>query len=658
MSEFFLSVVNMSISASWIVLAVLLMRSVLKKAPKWLTALLWAIVAVRLICPISIESDASLIPNAQTVAPSIMTDRTPQIQTGFPSFNNAINPIIANSFSPEPMASANPLQILIPLAAIIWGIGVFAFLVYGSVSYWRVKRKVSTAVLLRDNIYQSENVLSPFVLGLFKPKIYLPFYIDHQDMLHVFAHEDAHIRRRDHWWKPIGFTILTIHWFNPLLWLAYVLLCRDIELACDEKVIKDLCAEQRADYSQALLNCSIGRRMIVACPLAFGEVSVKNRVKSVLNYKKPAFWLLSVGVVAIVVLAVCFLTNPTSAKMDHIEFLSLTPRIENTACVWLSDGASYHSAGKIDKNILQELTELSISKKEISMNRSEDRDKTHTIVLQTEEDAQPTLSSYIEGLRIHFNSDFTSVWANNGVKPTLSYQVTQPQTAKELYDNIAAYVTKTPTIDTPSLRERFPMYFDLGTFKGLEIYVWQMSESSYSCGLLPGLNRNYTPEEIWNLHKAPASLEEMRAIIDSYIASGEISKTDVTLVPVTMPHSSYAYTIDDAYRRELNELFWSESEPAKTIEGNFRTYYQMEDGSWKYNGYTYKYRLKITGRMPNAVADTTYVYLSNIENISFHRAMWASGISSRLEDYFSPEDAVLVELWTHEAETPTDYSLD
>ena len=196
---------------------------------------------------------------------------------------------------------------------------MIALLIYTVISYAKVKRKIGTAVLYKDNIYQSENVVSPFVLGIIKPNIYLPFKMNEKDMEHVVAHEMAHIRRKDHLWKPLGFILLTLHWFNPLMWLGYVLLCRDIELACDEKVIKELDHDARADYSQALLTCSVNRRMIAACPLAFGEVGVKDRVKSVLNYKKPAFWIIIAAVVACVVVAVCFLTNPP-AKEVNLDF--------------------------------------------------------------------------------------------------------------------------------------------------------------------------------------------------------------------------------------------------------------------------------------------------------------------------------------------------
>ncbi len=324
MSDLFLKIVNMSISASWLVLAVLLLRLVLKKAPKWANVLLWGIVAVRLVFPFPIESALSLIPSAETISPGIMMDTVPSVQTGVPAINSVINPVIGSSLAPAPGASANPLQIWIPILSIAWVVGVVALLLYTAISYWRLQRKVSEAVILRDNIYQSENVASPFVLGVFRPRIYLPYNMDGQDLSHVVAHEQAHIRRRDHWWKPLGFFLLTIHWFNPLMWLAYVLLCRDIELACDEKVIKELGNEQRADYTQALVACSVNRRMIAACPLAFGEVGVKERVKSVMNYKKPAFWVIVLAVIACVIVAVCFLTNPAAEREFPINGINVS----------------------------------------------------------------------------------------------------------------------------------------------------------------------------------------------------------------------------------------------------------------------------------------------------------------------------------------------
>ena len=351
MSELFLKIINMSISASWLILAVLILRLVLKKAPKWVNVLLWGIVAVRLICPLSFESALSLIPSSETIPLDIEMAAKPTIDSGVPAINSVVNPVLSSFAPPQHvLTSANPLQIWIPILNIIWLIGVGALLLYTAVSYWRLCRKVDTAVRYKGNIFQSENVSSPFVLGIIKPRIYLPFNMNGQDLEHVVAHEQAHIRRKDHWWKPLGFLLLTIHWFNPLMWLAYVLLCRDIEFACDEKVIKELGNEQRADYMQALVACSVNRRMIAACPLAFGEVGVKERVKSVMNYKKPAFWVIIIAVIICVGVAACFLTNP---KQDRYTLRIVVPAgsqeefvyteeevstVRNSIKIWSGDG--------------------------------------------------------------------------------------------------------------------------------------------------------------------------------------------------------------------------------------------------------------------------------------------------------------------------------
>ena len=322
MNELFLKIINMSISASWLVLAVLILRFVLKKAPKWINVLLWGIVAIRLICPFSFESTLSLIPSAETIPLNIGMDTTPTINSGISAINNAVNPIISQSNTPMAGASVNLMQITIGIYEYIWIFGMIALALYTAISYWRLRRKVDTAVRYKDNIFQSENVSFPFVLGIIKPRIYLPFKMNGQYLEYVVAHEQAHICRKDHWWKPLGFLLLMIHWFNPLMWLAYVLLCRDIELACDERVIKELGNEQRGDYTQALVACSVNRRMIAACPLAFGEVSVKERVKSVMNYKKPAFWVIIISVIVCVGVAVCFLTNP---KQDSYTLRIVVP---------------------------------------------------------------------------------------------------------------------------------------------------------------------------------------------------------------------------------------------------------------------------------------------------------------------------------------------
>lgn len=317
MADLFLKFVNTGISASWIVLAIVILRFLLKKAPKWLRPVLWGIVGVRLILPFSIESVFSLVPSAETISPEIMYTPEPTIHSGISALNTLVNPVITESFAPKTGDSVNPLQVWIPAAAAVWIFGVGAMLVYAFISYLRLSRRMKTAVLLRDNIYQSENVVSPFVLGILRPRIYLPFGMEENTIAHVTAHEQAHIVRRDHQSKPFGFLLLSLYWFHPVLWAAYFLFCRDIELACDERTVRALDAKQRADYSDALLSCSVSRKGIAFCPLAFGEVGVKERVKNVLNYKKPAFWVVSAAVAACIVMAVCFLTNPKSNSLDR-----------------------------------------------------------------------------------------------------------------------------------------------------------------------------------------------------------------------------------------------------------------------------------------------------------------------------------------------------
>lgn len=321
MSSFFLKIVNMSIAASWLILAVVLLRVVLKKAPKWIHVLLWGIVAFRLICPFSFESALSLIPSAETISPEIMMDWTPEISTGVSSIDKVVNPIITDTFAPEPIASANPLQLLIPVLAIVWAIGIIAMLVYAAFSYFRLQKKVCASLSVRDNIWICDDIQTPFILGCFKPSIYIPSGTDEAQLPYIIAHENAHLKRCDHLWKPLGYLVLAIHWFNPLVWIAYILLCRDIELACDEKVIRELNQNESISYSEALLSCSVNRRTVMVCPLAFGEVGVKERVKNVLNYKKPAFWIVAIAVVSSIVLGVCFLTNPSSfpVKLDSVQ---------------------------------------------------------------------------------------------------------------------------------------------------------------------------------------------------------------------------------------------------------------------------------------------------------------------------------------------------
>lgn len=320
----FLNILNISLTAGYLILAVTIIRFLFKKLPKWSLCILWAVVAIRLIMPFSIESVLSLIPSARVISEEIITTNRPTIDSGFAIIDNAINPVVESSFTPDVEVSVNPLQIIIHIAAIIWIIGIIFMAAYALMSYIRLRRQVKMSIGIGDTslqIYNCDGIGSPFILGILRPAIYIPSTLDEETKKYVIAHEKAHLKRGDHFWKPLGFLLLSIYWFNPLCWMAYILLCRDIEAACDEKVIKDKEKDYLVSYSQALLDLNIQRRSIAACPLAFGETNVKARIKGVLNYKKPAFWIIVVSVICIAVVTVCFLTDPKGKDNNDVSIM-------------------------------------------------------------------------------------------------------------------------------------------------------------------------------------------------------------------------------------------------------------------------------------------------------------------------------------------------
>lgn len=330
MANFFLEIVNMSITASYLIVAVIVLRLVLTKAPKWIRGILWGLVGIRLVVPFSFESMFSLIPNNSPIpaindyGTAIGTDSG--VVSEMWEFSTGAGATLQSTDATETLAQTTEIFktadiFFITILAIVWLVGLTAMLTYCLVSYLRLNKRMADAVIYRGGkwaIYRSEKVVSPFVLGFFAPRIFLPFQMDATDMECVIAHEKAHIARKDHWIKPIAFLLLSFYWFNPLVWVAYILLCRDIELACDEKVIKEMGENHKKAYSEALLKCSAPGRMISACPLAFGEVGVKKRIVNVLNYKKPAFWIILVSLLLCVVVAVCFMTKPKGQEIPYI----------------------------------------------------------------------------------------------------------------------------------------------------------------------------------------------------------------------------------------------------------------------------------------------------------------------------------------------------
>ncbi len=309
----FVRLLNASISACWLVGAVLLFRLVFRKAPKWLTVALWAVVALRLICPVPIESSLSLVPTAEPL-PTEVLNMDPHKGVESTTMEIINNPVYSEYVDTSVPVDVESFQWDAVLGGLTWVYGAGAMLLYAVFSYLYIYFKVRQSMKLRNNIYLCDRINTPFIFGIVRPKIYLPSFMSEEDTEYVLAHENAHLKRKDYLWKPLGFLILSVYWFNPVIWLSYILLCRDIELACDEKVIKEMGAEMKKPYSMALINCSVPKRMITACPVAFGETGVKKRIKAVLSYKKPALWLIIIAVITSIVLAVCFATSPKREK--------------------------------------------------------------------------------------------------------------------------------------------------------------------------------------------------------------------------------------------------------------------------------------------------------------------------------------------------------
>ena len=428
MTRFFIHLFNMSITASWLVLAVIILRLLLKKAPKAITVALWALVGIRLLLPFSIESIFSLVPSAETVPQKIVFAKEPTIDSGVAAINSVVNPLITDSFAPKnELTSINPIQVFLAFAEVVWFVGMIAMVLYTLISYLRLRMQVRESVPLSDNIYVCDGIATPFILGVFRPRIYLPSGMGDDDKEYVIAHEKAHLRRGDHLWKPLGFLLLTVYWFNPVLWLAYILLCRGIELACDERVIRDMELADKKAYSTALLNCSIPRKMISACPLAFGEVGVKQRIKSVLHYKKPAFWIIVIALIATVGIAVGFLTDPKKDTFatfdedgrfgdlfDNVETMALSYQYEHY--LWLSEIEM--------QDAIQKLGAIEITHDPISLERKEDLRGTYSIHIN-----ENRKNFHV----ICFNAALDRFWIRDSVKPSFVYGVKDPAALREIF---------------------------------------------------------------------------------------------------------------------------------------------------------------------------------------------------------------------------------
>lgn len=316
MSAVFIKLLNMSITASVVAVALLLLKLIFKRLPRFVSVILWSFVAIRLILPISIDSALSLIPSGETVPESITSSSIPQINSNISFVDSAIDSILIGNFSHADTESASELQRIFDIAGYIWLVGFSLMLCYFVISHLKLAARLRESIPLENEkgVYLCDNIPSPFIFGLFRVRIYIPFSVEKADIECVIAHERAHIARRDYVWKPLAFLLLSVYWFNPILWVANIAFARDIEIATDERVIKEKGEEIKLQYSKALLNCSGDRRFITACPTAFGENAVKGRIKGVLNYKRPAFWVIALSVIIIAAVPIFFLTNPTPAE--------------------------------------------------------------------------------------------------------------------------------------------------------------------------------------------------------------------------------------------------------------------------------------------------------------------------------------------------------
>lgn len=307
----FVRLLNMSVAGSILIAAIVLLRLVLRRAPKKYLCLLWAIAALRLCCPVSISSAVSAYnyigsQSSGQVEYIQYNEKSEKPMGELPAFAGAIpsqeNPQAQHAF-------------YLPTVMGIWAAGVAVMLAYLVVSSLQLRKQTEEAVRLYKNIYLCDRIPSPFILGVLKPRIYLPSWLDDKQKQSVLPHELAHIRRLDHWWKPIGFLILSVHWFNPMVWLGYSLLCADIEAACDERVISKMSTREKQNYSETLLQCSMSRHTVSACPLAFGETGVKQRIRGIANYRKPTAWIAALSLIICLFAAVVFLTDPVMAEM-------------------------------------------------------------------------------------------------------------------------------------------------------------------------------------------------------------------------------------------------------------------------------------------------------------------------------------------------------
>lgn len=604
MSTVFLKILNLTLNASWLIIAVIITRALLRKAPRWISCLLWGFVGVRLICPFSFESALSLLPSGNVVPENIALSQTPRIKSGVVIIDSTVNPVIEKNFTPQITSSVNPMQVVIFVASIIWITGLTLMLLYALISFVMLKRKVAASVAVENGVLMCDEVRSPFILGVFRPVIYVPSTMTDDTIKLVIAHENAHLSRHDHWWKPLGFVLLSVYWFNPLSWLAYILLCRDIEAACDEKVIHDKDREYVVAYSQALLDCSIQRKTIAACPLAFGETGVKERIKGVLNYKKPAFWVIIVAVVACIAVALCFLTEPKETDSSENE------TVENPVDV--------HTESINDKNehSYAAMEQVTITRPQVD--------------LSVTEGADPTEILYADKDRIIFSGYYGLFVYSKSLKTVTN--------AIDLEAIGCAHTQGDDYCEKFVSADGIMVY--LHPMSSKVMYVYNTAEDTLSQATydLEGI-------DLHNIQKEPDGLYQGN--YDIWPLNGQLYCTELhhgdtlrDLSYADLPIGSDKLVNTQSYPLLLSDdyLWIKSSEDFMATHG---IDYVYKDGQYIVHGgdMTFKYMKELIGRDPNARYDGRFVVLTNDPDMTYEKVA-KSLYSSNSEDWLT--DTIII----------------
>lgn len=515
MTDIFIKLLNISITAGYLVIAVMLARAVLKKAPKWVSCVLWSMVGIRLVLPFSFESVLSLIPSAQTVPEDIAVTAVPSINSGLSYLNDAINPVISERLSPSVAEGTNPIETILKVATAVWVAGIIAMLIYGTISYLRLKRRVAPSIKSGGNVYYCDVIDSPFILGVFRPRIYLPSDIDEKSLSYVVSHECSHIKRGDHFWKPLGFLLLSVYWFNPLVWVAYILLCRDIEKACDERAVKDMTVEDKKGYLSALVSYSVERKMISACPLAFGETNVKSRVRSVLNYKKPAFWIIVVSVVICLALSVFFLTDP----MDDEYASPISVRYDN------GEGLVTH----IEDYSSQTICSL--------LNNGRWIKETPNCGADFELD--------FGGKSVKYHSECGTFY---DVEKEKCLELNEKE--KLSVNRLLFALVEPDRQRLEELMEKVPQYFGLDASEGLTVYIGEFARGSYGCYL----SANKLSDSSQLMLISTVSVYDMKLILSTY----DLPIDKVSVKHYQPLHSSYLCTYTESCEKRVYSILFKD----------------------------------------------------------------------------------------------------